>query len=48
MIALWIAAKPYRGPPMTLGVAARGRRALIVCCKECRHQIEPDPAAMAY
>ena len=34
------------GPPMTLGGAAAGVR-LIVCCKSCQHQIEPDVAAMA-
>jgi hypothetical protein len=39
--------KPYRGPPMTLGVAAASQVRLIVWCKECRHQVEPDPAEMA-
>ena len=39
--------KPYRGPPMTLGVAAAAGVRLIVWCKECRHQAEPDPAEMA-
>jgi hypothetical protein len=34
-------------PPMTLGgVAAAGLR-LIVWCKDCQHQVEPDPAEMA-
>ena len=37
----------YAGPPMTLGNAAAARVRLIVWCKDCRHQIEPDPAAMA-
>jgi hypothetical protein len=32
---------------MTLGVAAAAGVRLIVWCKECRHQIEPDPAEMA-
>jgi len=32
---------------MTLGNAATARARLIVWCKECRHQVEPDPAAMA-
>jgi hypothetical protein len=32
---------------MTLGVAAAAGVRLIVWCKECRHQVEPDPAAMA-
>ena len=32
------------GPPMTLGnCAAR----LVVWCRDCRHQVEPDPAAHA-
>jgi hypothetical protein len=39
--------KPYRGPPMTLGVAAAVQVRLIVWCKECQHQVEPDPAEMA-
>jgi len=29
---------------MTLGVAAAAGVRLIVWCKECRHQVEPDPA----
>ena len=37
----------YTGPPMTLGAAAAARVRLIVWCRDCRHQIEPDPAAMA-
>jgi hypothetical protein len=37
----------YRGPPMTLGNAAAARVRLIVWCLDCRHQVEPDPAAMA-
>jgi hypothetical protein len=28
---------------MTLGNAAAARVRLIVWCKECRHQVEPDP-----
>jgi hypothetical protein len=39
--------KLYRGPPMTLGAAAAAGVRLIVWCKECRHQVEPDPAEMA-
>ena len=35
------------GPPMTLGTAAAAGVRLIVWCKECRHQVEPDPAEMA-
>ena len=32
---------------MTLGDAAAARVRLIVWCKDCRHQVEPDPAEMA-
>jgi hypothetical protein len=32
---------------MTLGAAAAARVRLIVWCRDCRHQIEPDPAVMA-
>jgi hypothetical protein len=39
--------KPYRGPPMTLGVAAAAQVRLIVWCKSCQRQVEPDPAEMA-
>jgi len=39
--------KPYTGPPMTLGNAAAARVRLIVWCKDCRHKVEADPAAMA-
>ena len=39
--------KRHAGPPMTLGNAAAARVRLIVWCKDCRHQVEPDPAAMA-
>jgi hypothetical protein len=35
------------GPPMTLGNAAAARVRLIVWCKECQHQVEPNPAEMA-
>jgi len=34
------------GPPMTLGNAAAARVRLIVWCKACNHQVEPDPAEM--
>jgi hypothetical protein len=36
--------KSEPGPPMTLGNAAAARVRLIVLCKVCRHQVEPDPA----
>jgi hypothetical protein len=39
--------KPYRGPPMTLGVAAAAQVRLIVWCKACVRQVEPDPGEMA-
>ena len=39
--------KSEPGPPMTLGNAAAARVRLIVWCKECSHQVEPDPAEMA-
>jgi len=32
---------------MTLGAAAAAQVRLIVWCKKCRHQVEPDPAEMA-
>ena len=31
------------GPPMTLGYAANAKVRLIVLCKACGHQVEPDP-----
>jgi hypothetical protein len=39
--------KSEPGPPMTLGNAAAARVRLIVWCKDCQHQVEPDPAEMA-
>jgi hypothetical protein len=39
--------KSEPGPPMTLGNAAAAKVRLIVWCKECGHQVEPDPAAAA-
>jgi hypothetical protein len=32
---------------MTLGNAAAAQVRLIVWCKECQHQVEPDPAETA-
>jgi hypothetical protein len=32
---------------MTLGVPATAGVRLMVWCKECQHQVEPDPAEMA-
>src|ERR1700730_6851026 len=39
--------KPETGPPMTLGNAAAAHVRLIVWCRACRHQVEPDPTEMA-
>jgi hypothetical protein len=40
--------KSYAAPLMTLGVAAASAQVgLIVWCKACQHQVEPDPAEMA-
>ena len=39
--------KSEPGPPTTLGGAAAAQLRLIVWCKECQHQVEPDPAEMA-
>jgi hypothetical protein len=34
------------GSPMTLGNAANAKVRLIVWCKACGHQVEPDPTEM--
>ena len=39
--------KSAPGPPMTLGAAAAAQVRLIVWCKGCQRQVEPDPAEMA-
>jgi hypothetical protein len=39
--------KSEPGPPMPLGNAVAARVRLIVWCRDCRHQVEPDPAEMA-
>jgi hypothetical protein len=39
--------KSAPGPPMTLGIAATAGVRLIVWCKACQHQVEPDPGEMA-
>jgi hypothetical protein len=36
-----------RGPSATLGSSAAAGVRLIVWCKECGYQVEPDPAEMA-
>ena len=40
--------KSKPGPPMTLGNAAAARVRLIVWCKACGHQDEPDAADMIW
>jgi len=35
--------KSKLGSPMTLGNAAAAGVRLIVWCRDCRHQVEPDP-----
>jgi hypothetical protein len=37
----------YNRPPMTLGNAARAWVRLIVWCRDCGRQIEPDAATLA-
>jgi hypothetical protein len=39
--------KSEPGPPMTLGNAAAAQVRLIVWCRTCQRQVEPDPAEMA-
>ena len=39
--------KSVGAPPMTLGNAAAARVRLIVWCRVCQHQVEPDPAEVA-
>jgi hypothetical protein len=36
----------YSGPPMTLSNAAAAPVRLIVWCRDCGRQREPDPAAL--
>jgi len=40
-------ARSEPGPPMTLGGAAAAHVRFIVWCKQCHHQVEPDPGEMA-
>jgi hypothetical protein len=37
----------YSGPQMTLGNAAKAGVRLIVWCRVCGRQVEPDPSEMA-
>jgi hypothetical protein len=38
--------KSEPGPPMTLGNAAKAELQLIVWCRGCGHQVEPNPAEL--
>jgi hypothetical protein len=42
-----LALKSEPGRPATLGRSAAGGVRLIVWCRDCRHQVEPDPAEQA-
>jgi hypothetical protein len=42
-----LAVKSEPGPPATLGSSAAAGVRLIVWCRDCRHQTEPDPAEQA-
>jgi hypothetical protein len=35
------------GPPATLGSTAAAQARIVVWCRDCRHQAEPDPAELA-
>jgi len=39
--------KSEPGPPATLGSTAATGARIVVWCRACGHQVEPDPAAMA-
>ena len=39
--------KSEQCPPATLGSSARASVRLIVWCRDCRRQVEPDPAEQA-
>jgi hypothetical protein len=39
--------KAYTGPPATLGSTAKAYVRLIVWCDACKHQVDPDVAALA-
>jgi hypothetical protein len=39
--------KSEPGPSMTLGSVAKAGLRLIVWCRGCQHQVEPDPAQLA-
>ena len=39
--------KSEPGPPATLGSSAAAGARLIVWCRDCGHQVEPDPTEQA-
>jgi hypothetical protein len=39
--------KTHPGPPATLGSTAAAGAQIIVWCRDCRHQVEPDAAELA-
>ena len=39
--------KPYTGPLATLGSTAAAQARLVVWCRDCQHQVEPDQAEHA-
>jgi hypothetical protein len=39
--------KTYQGRPATLGSTARAGVRLVVWCRACSHQVEPDPGELA-
>lgn len=39
--------KSEPGPPATLGSTTAAKVRIIVWCRECRHQVEPDPGKLA-
>jgi hypothetical protein len=43
----WANCERLPHPPMMPGNAAATRVSLIVRCRDCGHQVEPDPAEMA-
>jgi hypothetical protein len=42
-----LALKSEQEPPATLGGSAAADVRLIVWCRDCSHQVEPDPAEMS-
>jgi hypothetical protein len=39
--------KSQPGPLMTLGAAAAANVRIIVWCRDCQHQVEPEPGEQA-